>query len=77
MYIKLQLEHRAARMLAPLMLFIAMLALIAVCPLPASSVQQFSLFGVDIPSPPTLNARSAILIDAATGTVLFEKNAES
>jgi len=37
---------------------------------------SFSRLGVEIPNPPSLNARSAILIDAATGTVLFEKEAD-
>jgi D-alanyl-D-alanine carboxypeptidase (penicillin-binding protein 5/6) len=37
---------------------------------------EFKQFGVSITSPPSLNARSAILIDAATGSVLYEKAAD-
>ena len=35
-----------------------------------------SLFNLSYASPPDLNARAAILIDAKTGNVLFEKNAD-
>ena len=45
-------------------------------PAAANSIESFSRLGVEIPNPPSLNARSAILIDAATGTVLFEKEAD-
>lgn len=36
----------------------------------------FRALGATVTSPPTVNARSAILIDAATGSVLYEKNAD-
>ncbi|MEJ5185070.1 MAG: hypothetical protein WHT81_08105 [Rectinemataceae bacterium] len=36
----------------------------------------FSAAGAAIPAPPQVNARAAILIDASTGTVLYEKNAD-
>jgi len=50
--------------------------LVAVSGLAALSLNEFKQFGVSIPSPPSLNARSAILIDAATGSVLYEKEAD-
>jgi len=42
----------------------------------ALALDEFMQFGVAIASPPSLNARSAILIDAATGEVLYEKAAD-
>jgi len=42
----------------------------------ALALDEFTQFGVAIASPPSLNARSAILIDAATGEVLYEKAAD-
>jgi D-alanyl-D-alanine carboxypeptidase (penicillin-binding protein 5/6) len=53
-----------------------LLALAAVSGLPALSSDEFKGFGISIPAAPSLNARSAILIDAATGSVLYEKAAD-
>ncbi len=39
-------------------------------------VSTFRSLGATVTSAPVINARSAILIDAATGTVLFEKHAD-
>jgi D-alanyl-D-alanine carboxypeptidase (penicillin-binding protein 5/6) len=44
--------------------------------LPAYQIEAINRLGVEIPDPPSLNARSAILIDAATGTILYEKEAD-
>jgi D-alanyl-D-alanine carboxypeptidase (penicillin-binding protein 5/6) len=49
---------------------------IAVSGLSALSRNEFEQFGITIPAPPPLNARSAILIDAAIGAVLYEKEAD-
>lgn len=56
--------------------FLFFLELFAPMALPALSFDEYRQFGVEITKPPSLNARSAILIDAATGTVLYEKNAD-
>ena len=44
--------------------------------LPAYPIEAINRLGIEIPDPPSLNARSAILIDAATGTILYEKEAD-
>lgn len=59
-----------------LRLFVGLLFVLGVRGPSALSLGEFKQFGVSIPSPPSLNARSAILIDAATGSVLYEKAAD-
>jgi len=62
-----------ARALACALIFLASFVISGAYGLDTST---FRALGAKIASPPSINARSAILIDAATGTVLFEKNAD-
>jgi len=57
-------------------LTIALFLAIALFSLPAGqgSLEDLSRFGISISPAPVPNARAAILIDAATGAVLYEKN---
>jgi len=52
------------------------IACLVIFSLPANTIETFNRLGIEVPDPPSLNARSAILIDAATGTVLYEKEAD-
>ena len=58
------------------LLCVAALLLAAVGGVSALPTQEFEQFGATVSSAPSVNAQSAILIDAATGTVLYEKGAD-
>jgi D-alanyl-D-alanine carboxypeptidase (penicillin-binding protein 5/6) len=64
------------RALRLFIVFLFFFELFAIASTSALSFDEYSQFDVKIPRPPSLNARSAIIIDAATGTVLYEKNAD-
>ena len=67
---------RASRKTTAFAIALFAFALFALPGAQALDTSTFRSLGARVASPPAVNARSAILIDAATGTVLFEKNAD-